>query len=182
MLEFIEQISLKCDVPTGDKFLDDLYDSSGPYYRFLYHLTSYIKPRLAIELGTMKGISLAYIARGTTSGKVVSVDHQITSEASNICSSLPNATLLCSKSEDAIEYIPECKTQGIDFLYVDTDHTYDQANLEYKIYKPLMNPGGIIVYDDISLNDGMKKFWESIKEPKVSLPVLHWTGFGVILV
>jgi hypothetical protein len=44
--------------------------------------------------------------------------------------------------------------------------------LEYNLYRPLMQKGGIILWDDIFM-EGMIRGWEMIPEPKVVLPNLH---------
>ena len=66
-------------------------------------------------------------------------------------------------------------------MFLDTNHdgtfekdfVHELQRLEYK---------GIVLCDDIFLNDQMNEFWESITLPKVDLTsVGHWSGTGAIL-
>jgi hypothetical protein len=44
------------------------------------------------------------------------------------------------------------------------------------------NYKGTVVFDDIHLNDGMKKFWSSITQEKHDYTHLgHWSGTGVVI-
>ena len=70
--------------------------------------------------------------------------------------------------------------QGIDFLFVDTDHTNEQASKEWSLYKPLLSRDAIAVFDDITMND-MGQFWESLECEKLETGgVFHYTGFGLV--
>jgi hypothetical protein len=55
---------------------------------------------------------------------------------------------------------------------------------EIKFVNLLQKAGykGMMLVDDIKLNDGMKKFWESVEIQKYDLTELgHWTGTGLIV-
>jgi hypothetical protein len=55
---------------------------------------------------------------------------------------------------------------------------------ETKFVKLLQNAGfkGLMLVDDIKLNEGMRKFWEGVELPKYDLTELgHWTGTGLIV-
>jgi predicted O-methyltransferase YrrM len=67
-----------------------------------------------------------------------------------------------------------------DILFIDTDHTLEQATFEYATYAPLVRNGGIILFDDIHMND-MTAFWNTITARKIELNHLHCTGFGAVL-
>ena len=48
----------------------------------------------------------------------------------------------------------------------------------------LINVGykGTVVFDDIHLNDGMKKFWSSVTQEKHDYTQLgHWSGTGIVI-
>jgi predicted O-methyltransferase YrrM len=68
---------------------------------------------------------------------------------------------------------------GIDFLFVDTDHTCEQATKEWKLYRPLLSENAIMAFDDIAMND-MGLFWEGLTSAKLATgKKYHYTGFGV---
>jgi hypothetical protein len=64
---------------------------------------------------------------------------------------------------------------------LDIDHEYHN---EIQIYHTLANRGwkGIIVCDDIHLNDPMKRFWDEVSHPKIDITKYgHGSGTGVIV-
>jgi hypothetical protein len=66
-------------------------------------------------------------------------------------------------------------------MMLDTNH---DGTFEREFVRELMRLEyrGIVLCDDIHLNDEMKQFWESIALPKVDLTsVGHWSGTGAIL-
>jgi hypothetical protein len=70
---------------------------------------------------------------------------------------------------------------SVDLCFIDTLHDYDLVSLETKLWLPKMKRGGMLLFDDITLNEGMRKFWGELNLPKVALPWLHWSGFGAAL-
>jgi cephalosporin hydroxylase len=57
---------------------------------------------------------------------------------------------------------------GLDFLFIDGDHTYEGVRRDFELYRPLMSVGGWIGFHDIipDPSDAMNevhRFWEEIK-------------------
>jgi cephalosporin hydroxylase len=58
---------------------------------------------------------------------------------------------------------------GIDFLFIDGDHSYESVLCDFLLYYPLVNKGGIISFHDTILtesNIGVPKLMEEIKSGK----------------
>lgn len=59
-------------------------------------------------------------------------------------------------------------SRGLDFLFIDGDHTYEGVRRDFELYGPLMSVGGWIGFHDIipdpsdSMNEA-HRFWEEIK-------------------
>ncbi len=54
----------------------------------------------------------------------------------------------------------------LDFLFIDGDHTYEGARLDYETYAPLVRPGGIIALHDIanrSEDVGVHRLWAELR-------------------
>lgn len=59
----------------------------------------------------------------------------------------------------------------VDWLYIDAEHSYDSAKLEFELYSPFVNRGGFIGFHDIQLMNsdgntslpGCGVFWEELK-------------------
>lgn len=80
---------------------------------------------------------------------------------------------------------------GLDFLFIDGDHTLPGVRSDYEMYSPLVKPGGAIIFHDIAVHrpefdchvDELwnqikqgRKYWEFVEEPPQGM-----YGIGVIL-
>lgn len=154
------------------------------YYRFLYELSKAIQPKWILETGTRLGMSAAQLAMGCPSAKVITLD--IDPHAKNRfvdepnLKTLSNVIAITSDSRKAKELFPlECKQ--FELIYLDSNHVYDVVSPEFKIYGEMLAPGGVMVFDDITLNPEMVKFWSEVPSPKIELNFLHrlcGAGFG----
>ena len=154
-------------------------DASNPYYDFLFRLVEQYKPRLVVELGTCTGGSTGYLAAGCPETRVISVDMLQHPETVKRLSVFANVELWTYNTNDRKLREALEKEVAIDILFIDTEHTYGQTSTEFDMYAPLVQPGGLILLDDIKMN-GMNRFWDHLEMSKLSLDHLHWSGFGVV--
>ena len=57
------------------------------------------------------------------------------------------------------------RDEKIDFLFIDGDHSYIGVKEDFHKYKRFIAKGGIIALHDIkSIQFGVRKFWDEIKE------------------
>ncbi len=71
---------------------------------------------------------------------------------------------------------------GIDLIFLDTIHTYEQVKKEFDLYKSKLNDGCIVLIDDIKLNDkGI--FFEELTYEKYDISELchSISGFGAFI-
>ena len=177
MNEIDLQILADNQSPTGDSFLDELYEiEKAHYYRFLYRLVQRIQPNVVVELGVQSGRSTAHIAGASLETRVIAIDPN-PPELGEKLKRYSNIDFRLDRS-DSLSVLNSIPSNSVYICFVDTDHEYRQAVLETVLWRPKLKKGGIFVYDDISLNDGMKQFWTELPLRKVSLPKLHWSGFG----
>lgn len=169
------------------EWLERMRDTDPPlalYYRFLYELSKAMQPKWILETGTRLGMSAAQLAVGCPSAKVITLD--IDPHSKNRFSDDPNLKTLSNvipitaDSRKAMSLFPaECKQ--FDLIYLDSDHTYDVVAPEFRIYREMLAPGGVMVFDDITLNPEMRRFWAEVPSPKAELNFLHrlcGAGFG----
>ena len=81
---------------------------------------------------------------------------------------------------------------GLDFLFIDGDHTLDGVRQDYEMYSPLVKPGGAIVFHDIcthgaEFNCHVDQFWNQLKQGRehwefIENPAQGMFGIGVISV
>ncbi len=146
------------------------------YYRFLYKLAQEMRPKMTLELGTHTGISAACLAEGYPEGKVITID--VASLCKEECRR-PNIEYL---KQDSL--VLPVLTDRIDILFIDTVHDGVRCRKEYDLYLPFMNRPGLIFFDDITLTNEMKGFWDNftpIEGEKFELPIHGGAGFGVVL-
>ena len=53
--------------------------------------------------------------------------------------------------------------QGLDFLFIDGDHSYDGVKQDFEMYGPLVNSAGVIAFHDIDYSSDVRRFWDEIK-------------------
>jgi predicted O-methyltransferase YrrM len=79
---------------------------------------------------------------------------------------------------------------GLDFLFIDGDHTLDGVRRDYEMYAPLVKSGGTVVFHDICVHRGelnchVDKFWNELKQARehwefIENPEQGQYGIGVI--
>jgi hypothetical protein len=112
--------------------------------------------------------------------------------------SLSRNSLNITKSYDIIQLLPKNpeveniqfmlgdSTKDVDldssrFIFLDVDHDGVYEDIFYKHLKD-SNWKGIMVLDDIRLNDEMTNFWNNIEEKKVDITNIgHWSGTGIVI-
>jgi len=154
-------------------------DPNVQLHRFLFELAREFKPHISLEIGTCAGAGAAHIATGYPEGTVITID--IDPKAKKAVEGLwiPNVLALVG---DSIEVLDRLKwSPSIRMLFIDGDHTYRQAHAEYVGFRSSVVPGGLMLFDDILLNHEMREFWGSVKDPKVELNNLHFSGFGAAI-
>jgi len=167
--------------PTGVPFLDGLYDldATAVYYRFLFRLVQALAPQLIVELGVCTARGTAHMAAAAGEAVIVAVDPS-PMDIGPILQRYPRIHWLkdLSCSPAVLDAVPD---GSVDLCFIDTLHEYDLVSRETRMWLPKMKRGGIMVFDDLTLNDGMRKFWDELTLPKVALPWLHFSGFGIAL-
>jgi predicted O-methyltransferase YrrM len=154
------------------------------YYRFLYELSKALKPTWILETGTRLGLSAAQLASGNPLARVITIDidpHSKTRVGTEEnLKKLGNIIPITADSRKARDLFPT-GCDRFQLVYLDSDHTYDVVSPEFKMYRELLVPGGVMVFDDIALNAEMRRFWAEVPEPKAELNFLHTlcgAGFG----
>jgi predicted O-methyltransferase YrrM len=155
-------------------------DPQALYYRALYEWTRKFQPARILEIGTDRGWSAAHMAAGAPHSSVVTLD--IRPESADFVRALPIANIvpLTMSSSMAAQHV--MSFHPFDMLYIDANHTFNEAYGEYTAYRPVLRDGALIVFDDLALDmlgDEMGVFWAHVLDPKARLDHLHHTGFGI---
>lgn len=144
------------------------------HYKLLSYISYQYKNEILIDIGTYKGCSALALANNE-SNHVKSFDlynyRNIKNEPSNIEFIIDDIL-----KNDYIDLLLSSK-----FILLDTFH---DGIFENELYSHLINIkwSGMLMLDDIYLNDEMKHFWSLITKTKYDLTNIgHKTGTGIIL-
>lgn len=196
-----------------DYLVDDsrLISASQDKDEFL-ELASVVKelePKYVLEIGTARGGSLAmWCALTDAIGTVVSIDKPGGIHGGGYPYwkwhlyqwKLPKTSQLLfplrcdAHSESVAQYVNMYFPLGIDFIFLDADHTKEGVRREFELYWPFLSPGGLLVVADISkhpasFNVSAGEFWAEFKEQnqekyrmqEIINPLgIGWGGFGLI--
>ena len=142
------------------------------HYQLLAFMSTRFKESTLIDIGTLKGYSALALSYNP-SNRVISYDLSESKELHH------------SQQLSNIEYrighvleAPELLSSSL--ILLDTDHDGEFENQVYAFLKQ-NNFEGLLVLDDIFLNDAMRQFWYSIDLPKEDLTDIgHWSGTGIV--
>ena len=176
----------KCERERLAKCLDSLTDReylrSGPgqeHYALLEWLGCRFAGQTVLDFGTYRGASaLALSASGKAD--VVTVD------CADVTSFLfRQVSSICHIHDDIVDWLQTDEAlalvQAAPLIVLDVSH---DGWTERAIYAQLERLGfvGILLLDDINLNDQMRRVWAEISRPKLDLSSIgHHTGTGIVL-
>lgn len=148
-----------------------------------YALLEWIGGRFAgstvLDLGTYRGASALALA-ATKKLDVVTVDcHEV---SSFMFRQVPNIRRI---HDDVVDWLltdeAAALVRTVPLIVMDLSH---DGWTERAVYGQLERLGfeGILLLDDINLNDSMRRFWAEISRPKLDLSGIgHHTGTGAVL-
>ncbi|MGH2612577.1 MAG: class I SAM-dependent methyltransferase [Rhabdochlamydiaceae bacterium] len=159
------------------------YSDTWQHMPTLYLLCLLKKPTIILELGCRTGntaLPMIYAAQ-QYGGHVYSVDVETWPEIKNFLvdkKTLADSWTFIESDDLKLEW-----DKPINFLYIDTSHTYEQTLKELQKYEPFLQPGGIITLHDICDNDLSKAISDYFKNRKDIQYVRYFNncGLGVIL-
>lgn len=172
------------DRPLALKAMTAEAPTTERYNFFLYRLARIFRPVLYVETGTDRGRSALHVAcglDGLITTRVISIDIEY------VCSDELRGHALQlglrnveARTGDSVLEAENFAPESIDLLFLDSLHTYDHLKRELKVYLPKMQPGGLIVLDDIHINPDMRRCWDEIPLDKRDVSSLHFSGFGLV--
>ncbi len=154
--------------PKGWFYMDAGYE----HYRLLAYISGLFKKQTLLDIGTYQGSSSIALSFNKNN-KVISFDLDPQPEIENI--KIPNIEFRLGNilNDDSL-------ILSVPFILVDTYHNGDfELDFINKLIE--IKYKGLVMFDDIHLNDPMRKFWNSIKQEKYDLTSIgHQTGTGLI--
>jgi len=142
------------------------------HYRLMAYFGTLFNDTVIFDIGTNKGYSalaLSYNGRN----KIISYDLVD-------CRDMLHTDKLTNIEYLIGDVLQDTRLLSAPLIMLDTDH---DGVFEKTLYNYLKknNYKGLLVLDDIRLNQPMKAFWHSIAEPKEDITNLgHWSGSGIV--
>jgi predicted O-methyltransferase YrrM len=142
------------------------YSDTWQHMPTLHLLCLLKKPKIILELGCRTGNTTVPLlfAASQYQGHVYSVDIEKWEELKNFLDDeeeLKKYWTFLESDDIILEWDKE-----IDFLYIDTSHTYNHTMNELRKYEPLVNSGGTIVFHDIFEEEVSKAISDYFKDRK----------------
>jgi predicted O-methyltransferase YrrM len=171
----------------------------------LLWLVEELRPRSVLEIGTHAGGTLYCWCRlAAPDATIVSIDlpgskfggGYSPERAEEIRALFPangQALHLLASDSHAPDTLTELRSyvDGVDFLFIDGDHTYEGVKRDFETYGPLVPAGGLIALHDIcehppQIDSGVDVFWREIRDryehEEFISPPTTWGGIGVLRV
>jgi predicted O-methyltransferase YrrM len=144
----------------GKSTIDVHSTVSGDEGEFLTRLIAQRKPKVSLEVGLAFGISALFICEAMQEASKAP-RHIVIDPAQNAPAHWQGAGLANLERagyRNLVEFIekpsqialPELVAAGtrIDFAFIDGEHTFDHALVDFFFIDQLMNAGGVVVFDD----------------------------------
>lgn len=151
------------------------------------------EPRLIVEIGSDAGGTLWAWSQLPGPPRVVGVDLPGGPYSSGAQLDAHGATVVIGNSHQraTLELVRQ-QLQGelADVLFIDADHTYAGARLDWLAYRQLVRPGGLVVLHDVAPHDnpsvGVHYLWQEIacrypSQEIITDPLERWAGIGVLV-
>lgn len=150
------------------------------HYRLLAYLSTQIKCKRIIDIGTYLGSSAVALSLDMTK-EVLTYDiaDWIPHLGDGKVTVKDRSNIRCSY-DDYLDDLADL-VQGCDLVMVDIDHTGRTEELVMQKLREIKYTG-LVLLDDIRLNDEMKRFYAAIPERTVDVTeVGHWSGTGIVV-
>ncbi len=193
-LQRLKKLEKQLKTPATRLALPFIYRGAGHYRKIapmqaheeiaaLYQRVRELQPQMVVEIGTCHGGSLyLWCQAAAENATIVSLDlpggeygggyHTAREKLyMNFAQHRQTLHLLRGNSheEASKKRVNEIlKGKGIDFLFIDGDHSYEGVKKDYEMYRPLVRKGGMVaLHDTAPRNDSAKievsRFWNEVK-------------------
>lgn len=151
----------------------------------LFALIRELKPSVCLEMGTALGISTSYIAAAlqlNRQGRIVTIEgsEALAFEAFQRMKKLEigNVGMIVGRFQDILEDVLK-ENAPIDFVFVDGHHDGDATESYFNKILPYLSGRAVLVFDDISWSEGMKKAWQRIAGDKRVIYSVDLISMGI---
>lgn len=160
------------------------YSSSfGKYGRLLQRMSSYLRPKKILELGTSIGIGTLYLSAGCPLSKVITVEasKETSKFAEKNFSRLGLKNIECVNAcfDDCLEKILK-ENPDIELIYVDGNHTKEATEKYFSLIAQYAKKETVAVFDDINWSKEMSSVWKEIKNSAAISVSIETLRMGIV--
>ncbi len=163
--------------------------SKSPFWcLMLLKLVEKLRPATCIELGTSLGISACYQAAALEmqgNGTLVTLegaDSLATFARENLQRvGLKNVHVAVGRFQDILGGVLET-SQKVDFAFVDGHHEENATLAYFSQMLPYLSAGAVVVFDDISWSDGMRRAWQAIVQNEKACLSIYLRQMGLCVI
>lgn len=169
------------DNPRGRTYGELMWSPKPWWCEHFYSMLRRSRPTAVLEVGTSLGLTALYLSGAlerNRHGGLVTIELMGAKVA--YAAALFEAfgtrrvTALCGRSEDVLPGV-FARTPVFDWAFVDIDHSYETTVAHLELLRDRIAPGGLLLFDDITLNDGMRRAWAEIqRDPAFAWTTLYW--------
>jgi predicted O-methyltransferase YrrM len=161
---------------TNSKYFEQ--EPGKEHYRLLAYISSLLPPGTAIaDVGTYLGFSALALSHNVANTVTTyDIDDCLMGIMGNTAKKRENIRFKIRNCMDCVDDIAKCP-----LILLDIDP--HDGKQETTFFEKLRDIGynGVVICDDIYLNDNMRNFWSNVKEKKYDLThVGHWSGTGIV--
>lgn len=152
--------------------------------KFLYQVLSEFQPETALELGTHLGIGTLYQLAGAPDCRFMTIEgaEELAQLVRENWLQIPLSRYPELYVGQFDEVLPNILSPDIrlDYILIDGNHSYEPTLRYFRMLLPYLNPGGIMIFDDIYWSSGMKKAWDEIRHSSEISISIDLYQFGII--
>ena len=163
------------------------WSTEDEIYEFLYGLVRAVKPRLCLESGTFEGDGSVAIAEAllenNNGGKLYTIDEKDFGVKEKL-GKYPNIEFVLAHAPQIFTTLP---LQNVEFIFLDSGHSYGQVLGELRVVDSLLAEQGYICIHDVlhsNWGEGSQKairdFMAETKNKYSYIYLTNYNGLGIL--
>ena len=143
----------------------NVFSQAAPYYKFLSGVVKISAATRILEIGTHQGGSARALVAGAGGQPVSLLTIDVENNSDGLLLNTPCITRIMANALTpvCISAVAKFFNYGtVDIIYIDADHQFLPTAAMFGIYQSILKPK-LVIFDDITLYEDMKAFWEMLK-------------------
>lgn len=155
------------NAPNTEMILSDYFSTyEEGYFDSYYNLAKKYQPKCALEIGLEGGDSAVALLEACPKATLVSLDNDGMVPGPEIVAGRGLSDRFQFVHGDSAEMLEVIRAQGLtfDWIYIDGDHEYEGVKRDTELAWPLLNEGGVMVWDDYNPTDPEVRRWPGVRK------------------